>query len=144
MKIATAIVTALLVALGVAMKWTSLLPVGAVPYVALAAGIGGALATNLLPPFVPALLPPQVLHVLARLFATATAMLGVMSPLLHTIPTLPPNATAWAGFAAALIGALGAAFSPRDTRASVVSVADAVVPDAQRAPTVPAATGDGK
>lgn len=111
-QILSAVAAALLVALGVAVKFSPPIPAAAVPWLGAIAAIGGALATRLLPPFVPQMLQawPRFGKVLSQITGSVLAVLA-FAPLL---PVKQPGLASWIAFASALIGAVGSALLPHE------------------------------
>jgi hypothetical protein len=77
-QIASAVVSALLVALGVAVKFSNLFSPDISTVASVLLGVGGALSTRLLPPFLPSMLPPHVEKVLSQINGSVLAVLAVL------------------------------------------------------------------
>ena len=130
MKPLPVVVAVSLVALGCVIKFSTLFPASVVPWIGLALGVGGALATRLLSPFLLLMLPSRVDKVLSQINGSVLGVFGFLS--VSTV--IPASAQPWICFLMGLAGAFGTAFLQQEPPAPVKA---ALPLDAPPAPDVP-------
>lgn len=132
-QVTSAVVAVLLLALGVAVNFSTLFPANIITIVTVLIGVGGALATRLLPPFLPSTLPPHVEKVLSQINGSALAVLA----LLAATPAIPPSVQPWVAFFMALAGAIGTSFLQNEPNRFARGSVPAVPPPPSVPPPIP-------